>query len=235
MFCDTFAVVVPPWEEQGPNVLVCIPSVGSVSYEWACTFAELWAARPPGTARAKLGSYVVDIARDQGALTALNGGFKWIFFLDSDVLVPPGTLQRLLSHNRPIVSGFYSRRHQPLHPLLLRYTKDGQVGLVQGYQPGELVDVDLIPSGCLLVSTDVFRKVPRPWFFYTDGRIIEIGGQSITLPNGVSEDYYFSNRARSFGFHPVVDTGLKCGHKGEFNVMPKDDGGFEISFPALNP
>lgn len=227
--------MVVPWEEQGPNVLVCIASVGDVSYEWAMTFADLWAARPPGTARAKLGSYVVDIARDQGALSAVNGNFKWIFFLDSDVIVPPGTLPRLISHNRPIVSGYYSRRHNPLHPLLLRGDGKGNIGLVTGFQPGELVEVDLVPSGCLLVSTDVFRRVPRPWFFYTEGRIIEIGGQSIALPNGTSEDYYFGLRAKSFGFHPVVDTGLKCGHKGEFNVMPKEDGGFEINFPAPNP
>ncbi len=228
-------MVVSPWEQQGPNVLVCIASVGDVSYEWACMFADLWAARPPGTARAKLGSYVVDIARDQGALTAVNGGFKWVFFLDSDVILPPGALQRLLSHNQQIVSGFYSRRHNPLHPLLLRFDATGKGGIVTGYQPGELVDVDLLPSGCLLVSTDVFRKVPRPWFFYTDGRIIEIGGQSIALPNGVSEDYYFGLRAKNFGFRPVVDTGLKCGHKGQFNVMPKEDGGFDIVFETPNP
>lgn len=227
--------MVVPWEEQGPNVLVCIASVGAVSYEWAMTFADMWAARPPGTARAKLGSYVVDIARDHGALAAVQNGYKWVFFLDADVIVPPGGLQRLLAHNQPIVSGFYSRRHNPIHPLLLRLGPDGKGAVVTGYKPGELVEVDLIPSGCLLVATEVFRKVPRPWFFYTDGRIIEIGGQSIALPNGVSEDYYFSLRARSFGLHSLVDTGLKCGHEGSFNVLPKDDGGFDIVFPTPNP
>lgn len=230
-------MVLPPWEEPGPNVLICIASVSDVSYEWACTFADLWAVRPPGTSRARLGSYVVDIARDHGALAALENNFKWIFFLDSDVIVPPGTLQRLLSYNLPIVSGYYSRRHNPLYPLLLRANPNGQpgFGLVTGFQPGSLVEVDAVPSGCLLVSTEVFKKVPRPWFFYTDGRIIEIGGQSIALPNGVSEDYYFGLRAKQFGFHPVVDTGIKCGHKGQFNVMPKDDGGVDIVFETPNP
>jgi len=230
------SVVQPAWETTTPNVLICVASVGDVSYEWSCAFADLWANRPPGTGRRKLGSYVVDIAREHGAADAVESGFKWVFFLDSDVIVPADAIQRLLAHNKPIVSGFYSRRHNPIHPLLLRRApNNGEFAVVTGYPPGSLVDVDLVPSGCLLISTNVFRRVPRPWFFYTDGRVIDIGGQSILLPNGVSEDYYFSLRAASFGFRACVDTALKCGHKGRFNVLPRDDGGYELLQEGPNP
>ena len=231
-------MVQPAWEQTAlasPNVLVCIATVGDVSYEWACAFADLWAVRVPGTMRRKLGPYTIDLAREHGALDAVSNGFKWLFFLDSDVIVPQDTIHRLLQHNQPIVSGFYARRHPPIHPLLLRRGNDGNFGLVTNFSQGELVEVDLCPSGCLLISTEVFKRVPRPWFFYTDGRVIDIGGQSIQLPNGTSEDYFFSLRSKSYGFKVLVDTSLKVRHKGYFNILPRDDGGYEMDSEVPNP
>ncbi len=229
-------MVVAAWEDTQPNVLICIAEHGDVSYEWAVSFADLWQGRPVGTGRRKLGPYVLDMARENGAVDAVNLGYKWVFFLDSDVIVPPDAVQRLLAHNKPIVSGFYARRHAPVHPLLLRRDGGGQIGLVTGYTPGALAEVDLCPTGCLLISTEVFKHVPRPWFFYTDGRVIDIGGgMPVQLPNGMSEDYYFSTKSKTFGYQSFVDTGLKCAHKGPFNVVPRDDGGFEVNSETPNP
>jgi len=229
-------MVRPAWELEEKSVLICIAVVGDVSYEWACAFADLWASRVPGTSRMRLGSYVVDVARDVGVMRAIEEGYRHVLFLDSDLIVPAMTLQRLLSHNKPIVSVLYSRRHPPIYPLLLREKENGEIVVVKDYTPGSLVEVDYVPSGCLLVSTSVFQKIPRPWFFYTSERVIDVAGQSIPFPKGMSEDYYFSWKARTVGHYNLyVDTGIRALHKGTFNIAARDDGGYELVTENPNP
>lgn len=221
-------MVAPAWAIPTPNVLIAIAVSGPVSYEWACNFAEIWANRPPGTGRLRLQPYVIDQARESGAKAALDGNFKWLFFLDTDVFPPPDVIQRLMAHSRPIVSGFYARRHEPIYPLLLRKVRDNPIGfdLILEFAPGSLVEVDACPAGCMLVSTEVFRKVTRPWFYWTADRAVD----------GLSEDYFFTQKAQMFGYKTFVDTGLKCRHLAEIHVLPTDDGkGVSLVSGSPNP
>ncbi|MFA5810515.1 MAG: hypothetical protein WC935_09340, partial [Thermoleophilia bacterium] len=157
--------------------------------------------------------------------------------LDSDVLPPPDIIQRLMVHNKRIVSALYARRHQPMYPFLLRKTSENPIafGLIPDYQAGSLVEVDVAPAGALLVSTEVFRKVPRPWFFWSADRVLDIGGQPITFTTGTSEDYQFCIRAKQYGIRTWVDTAIKCRHKGEFNVVPGDKFDINLQTEAPNP
>ena len=222
-------MVKSAWEMEvgGKTILICVPGMGGVSYEWACRFADLWTNRPPGTERLQLGPYVVDQAREDGCTYALQNGFKWIFFLDNDVLPPADIVQRLLQREKDVVSGLYIRRHQPLYPYLLKKTSENpiQFGLITGWKAGDLVEVDACPAGCMLVSTAVLRQIPQPWFLWTANR----------APDGVSEDYFFTLKARKFGFRTFVDTAIKCKHEGRFDLVPQDDGGYSFEVVPPNP
>ena len=222
-------MVAPAWAipSTSPNVLIAVSAIGPVSYEWACNYADIWERRPAGTSRMRLPPYVIDQSRETGAETAVGNRFKWIFFLDSDVLPPPDVINRLIAHNKPIVSGFYSRRHPPIYPLLLRKTSDNPIkfDLIRDFTPGTLVEVDACPAGCMLVSTDALRKIPKPWFYWSSGRAID----------GVGEDYFFTQKAQMIGFKVYVDTAMKCRHKGDFLILPRDDLGYEIMGESPNP
>jgi len=102
------------------------------------------------------------------------------------------------------------------------------------FTEGQLIEVDGIPMGCCLIRTDVFRKLPRPWFLWTLGRdrftLKDDVSKDIQHRKGVfgcSEDLYFSILARKYGIPLLCDTSLLVGHetrtivgaRGQFEVI----------------
>src|SRR5262245_51915746 len=87
-----------------------------------------------------------DNARNHACEVCLGEGFENLFFLDSDVIPPHDAVLRLLAHNKPFISGLYSRRSPPVSlPVMI---KDG--GWITNYNPGSIVEADMVGSGCLL-------------------------------------------------------------------------------------
>jgi glycosyltransferase involved in cell wall biosynthesis len=50
-------------------------------------------------------SYSVDVARNNIAKYAKDHKFDYIFWVDSDIILPKDALMKLLSHDKDIVSG----------------------------------------------------------------------------------------------------------------------------------
>lgn len=154
-----------------------------------------------------------DHARNAACRHALDLGLDWIFFLDSDVVPPRDAVLRLLAHRQPIVSGVYRRRSPPVAvPVMLRGGR-----WITDLPHNQLVDVELVGAGCLLIHRSVLEKFlanpgrpGKPWF---DWRV-DLQG---LLPQGecLSEDFTFNLRARQeFGYRILVDTSIKCRHIG---------------------
>ena len=84
----------------------------------------------------------------------------YLFFIDSDIVLHPHTLRRLLAHDKDIVGGTYVQRVEP-HALLgkdvhgVPFASNPEVQI----QPGALLEVSALPTGCLLVSMAVFDKL----------------------------------------------------------------------------
>jgi GT2 family glycosyltransferase len=71
---------------------------------------------------------------------------------------------------------------------------------------GELLEMQRIPTGCLLIKMSVFDKLSKPYFrFDTDASGAIVG-----------EDYVFCDRAREAGFRIWCDAALsrEIGHIG---------------------
>lgn len=153
-----------------------------------------------------------DHARNTACQLALENGFEWLFFLDSDVLAPPDAILRLRNHRLPIVSGMYCRRSPPhAVPVMI---KNGN--WFTSFTPGEVVEVDLVGAGCLLIHRTVLEKFHpidparnKRWF---DWRVDMAG----LVPPGeaLSEDFSFNHFARKQGWKILVDTGVRCKHVG---------------------
>ena len=246
--------------EQGGQIFVGIPHRGQVSTAWALNMLR---ALSPYLSRVKLftiSGHPIDVSRGVLVDHALNAGADYVYFLDSDVHTNPDTLQRLMSHNLPIVTALYYRRHDlPITDEMLKALPEKlnqslearkKVGMptftpaiwkdfayrdAKGnnlrsfrpifdgeFTPGQLIEADAIPTGCVLIKTEVFRILPRPWFYWTLGRDpsmlkgdISYGIQIKEGTYGCSEDLYFSLRARKEGYKLICDTSILVRHESQ--------------------
>lgn len=127
---------------------------------------------------------------------------EYLFFLDSDIVFPMDILEALLSHKKDIVGCVYNRRAPPFDVLGL--PKDGKSLSVEN----GLVEMDALPTGCMLIKMSVFRKLTKPYF---RGEVIE--GETFVK----GEDYSFCKAAREAGYRiwADIDASKKIGHIGQ--------------------
>lgn len=193
------------------RILTAIPTRGMVSSAWALSLRSM--KSPDGTS--------VDVMEDKDApidhmrnrlvMAALEGNYDSIFFLDDDVLLPPLGLCHLWSRNLDIVSGLYMRRHEPIRPLMMMDTvEEGEPAIraVMEFPVNALMNVGYVGAGCLLIKTDVFRKVEKPWFKWM------LSDENVPVYERLPEDLYFCKAARSAGYKIHMDTGVRCLHVG---------------------
>ena len=133
--------------------------------------------------------------RNYMAVQAIKNKCDFIFSFDDDMVFPPNTLEKLLSYRKDII-GVNS------HPT---------AGESKTYEPiGEekdgLIECNKVGTGIILIKTEIFNKIPRPWFSFKNSEL----GNTI---NG--EDWMFCLRAREVGFKIWVDVSLEIGHIGQ--------------------
>lgn len=191
------------WELERQNLVqVAILHVETATVAWAFGLRNLII---PGPSILPIAGMPYDHARNTACKIALERGCPWLFFLDSDVVPPADAILRLLSRNKPIISGVYCRRSPP-HGLPV-FIKDGKWG--GGWRDNALVEADVVGAGCLLIHRSVLETLPpldeargKRWFDWRS----DMGG--------MSEDFEFCNAARRAGHKIVVDTSVQCRHIG---------------------
>lgn len=206
------------WELRNHHgsVLVGILHTDVVSMAWALGLRNL---QVPGHVMPVSGMPYAH-ARNTICMQTLQGGYDWCFMLDSDVVPPNDAILRLQAHGKPFISGVYYRRSPPHGiPVML---KNGS-WLPPQLPPNQLIEVDLVGAGCLLIRRDVLEKCPpqRPevgqhWF---DWRVDMQG----ILPQGecLSEDFTFcTHLRRMLGIPTLVDTSVVCRHIGYSQAGP---------------
>jgi hypothetical protein len=149
--------------------------------------------------------------RDEAALVALKGGYSHVLMLDADNTWPHDLLARMLAHHsRGIVSGLYFLKQWPNRPVALRNGKWNELDQAFDYEydvaavgATGLRREELVGMGCTLIPTEVFKRLPRPWFQY---RLNGSGFSTIT------EDVTFCESARSVDCPIWLDPEIECGH-----------------------
>lgn len=141
---------------------------------------------------------IVDIARELLC--------SHIFFVDCDMSFESDTLSRLLAHDKDIVGVNYHYRYEPKELVTRFFDKDGgPTGKAE--IPKELFEAYSIGAGCLLVKTDVFRNMERPYF------PIERDEKGVI---SCTEDVGFCEKARKSGFTVWCDPSISVGHIGDY-------------------
>jgi hypothetical protein len=151
-------------------------------------------------------SIPIDYSRNKIVNSAKKANCDYLFFIDSDVIIEKGQLEKLLTCNKDVVTGVYYQRVLPYVPLprkkvcnnlYLSIEPDGQ----------DIVDVDGTGMGCVLVKMSVFEKFGFPWFEFQYHRD---HGEWYQL----SEDLNFCQKVQKVGIRIYCDPTVKCNHIG---------------------
>lgn len=194
-----------------PNrILVAVPTAKYIEVE---TFKSIYDLDcPPNTELdfQYFYGYNVEQVRNIMVNWSLVNGFSWLLSIDSDIIMPKHTLQRLLDiqdGSRAISSGTYIQRKEGQRIPEI-YINNPETGghkhlPIEQAEIDQVLDVEAVGFGCCLVRRDVFEKVGNPWFSYHS---------NIEFHKVLSEDVDFCMKAKQHGYQVVVDTGLKLGH-----------------------
>lgn len=134
-----------------------------------------------------------------------------LLWVDSDVVIPDDTFERLLAHDKDIIAAnvkmYMKARNSYAIAAGLKdedgvsYTHKGLPELLEQAPP---VDVDMVGFGCVLMTRRVLETIPKPCFKF---KYDEDG----VLAKG--EDVYFCELAKSHGFSIYLDHTVECVHR----------------------
>jgi hypothetical protein len=135
-----------------------------------------------------------------------------ILWLDSDMSFPFYTAYKLLNHQQKIVAGNYVTRQLPYKTVAYKelgrwdsYLKHGKDQSVEN----DLIEVEGMGMGCMMVDITVYDNLPKPWFPIT---------YQPEADDYLGEDINFCINAREKGYKIWVDDILsrQLNHLGQF-------------------
>lgn len=148
----------------------------------------------------------VDEARNRIAKAAIYSECDYIFFIDSDVIIQPGQLEKLVSHNKDAITGIYYMRVLPHYSLIRRKIADKLYTPIEPYGT-ELIKIDGAGFGCFLVKISVFDKIEYPWFQFKYYQREGVWGH-------LGEDLYFCEQLQNTNIDMYCDPTIQCTHIG---------------------
>lgn len=155
-----------------------------------------------------MGTLIVN-QRDQLANMALDAGSSHILWLDSDMMFPPDTIEQLLLRDVGIVAGNYVTRQYPHKTVAYSQMHNWRSYVINDPDNNELIAVDAVGMGCMLVRTDIIKQMRTPRF------------QTVWVEESqdhMGEDFYFCQQARNLGHDIWIDQQFsdKLTHLGTF-------------------
>lgn len=207
-----------------PKIAIAIPYNSDWTPEWVDkTYVPLryipvdWCAKI--TFLCKVPS--LPVTRDTLVNQALQNNCDYIFFLDTDHVFeypedPNKALNSLYqcinkdksNKDAKIISGLYRAKQKVgfNYAMWMRYNDNNIKGFVPIQQwTGNWLDVDVAGLGCCLIDMEVFKNIPKPWFYWE-------------LQDEISEDFYFYQLSAKYGYKTHVFTDVKLSHLGGLKV-----------------
>lgn len=131
-----------------------------------------------------------------------------VFWTESDMILPKDAIVRLLALDKDIAAGVYFLRGGTGQPCLYKKTPLEVKENPYLHTPITIYDergpfkVDCPGMGCVLIKTDVFRRIEEPWF--------DLKANDYGKKNGYGQDLYFYTKVRWAGIEVWVDPGVVC-------------------------
>lgn len=180
----------------------------------------------------------IDWMRNSLASSAVESGFDYILWLDTDMVFPTRSIIAMLEsfeqdETLEAVTGLYTWKKPPFLPHVYhRFNEKTQKFKIAGGFPiDKIFKVEGAGFGILMMKTSVFSRVERPWF-----KIIENEEQI-----DYGEDLYFCKNAK---MNMVCNPGISCRHLTEvgydissyvsYNDLEVKDGNINTTREQLN-
>jgi len=196
------------------KLMIAVPMMDTVPVEFFIGFEAL--NKPDNTALMVSRSSLVYNARNWLYNQAKKGGYDTIFWLDSDVVPPSDTIERLAQlmelSGSPMVSGLYISRKEPLFPVIAKELEwdmgsdlkiKHSVKEYKDYPKDGPFQVAGCGMGCCLMKTSLIDEVFEKYEMNPFDPFPFMG-----------EDYSFCVRVNSLGHQIWCDSRIKCGHVG---------------------
>lgn len=154
--------------EEQPEIALAIPIERNIHQAAFWAFMQI---AQQGYPIISLPYMRTDLARNRYAVALLKSNYTHVLMLDSDQAHPPDIVEKLKRRvvedpEKLIVSGLYFRRGEPYEPLAMKRGDDGYMYAIGEWGNG-CFEVDVVGTGCLLISRKVFESLPGPpWFWY---------------------------------------------------------------------
>lgn len=120
----------------------------------------------------------------------------YVLWLDSDMVLPSTVAIRLLEHNQDIVGCNYLKRTKPLKPVAYKNIGDWESFLPLTIEEN-LVEVEGVGMGCILMKTEIFNKIKKPYFEFTYNEKSD---------DWLGEDFNLLKKLREVGHKVYIDT-----------------------------
>lgn len=188
------------------KILTAIPYTKFI--ETRCWESLLNLERPPETMSEvrTYARYSVAMARNVAAKEAVDGGFDYLWFVDSDMIVPPDALTRLLKLDAEFATGWAMGGVGATTTSIANYdawrkhfsfkTADEVMAHASPFA------VDGSGLACALIKTGLFKRLEYPYFRY-----VEYGNGMV-----LGEDVGFCLDLMNKGIKMICDPALKVGH-----------------------
>jgi glycosyltransferase involved in cell wall biosynthesis len=181
-------IAIPTFETIQPEVFKAVYDLHSAGHELSFDFVK---------------GYDCAVARNKISVLA-KGTYDYVLMVDSDTIIPPDTLELMLDTDVDICLGVCPRKN----------TKEGETAMVKmtdmSYRdfyhydelPAEKTEVKGGGFACALIKTTVLTALDYPYFQYVTNEDCST----------FSEDFYFCQHARLYGYQIIMDPRVKCGH-----------------------
>ena len=189
------------WSHKKGKLAVLIPCRDTLHSAHAMSLAEMVKLNTMNDLDTHVfmdASTILLTQRERLATEAIKLGAEYMLWLDSDIVFPASTAMRLMAHNEPIVAANYVRRQLPAKGVAYETIGNWQDPLSFDVQD-DLVEVEGIGMGCILIKTEVFEQIPKPWFEF---------GWSPETNDFLGEDMILCQKMAAAGYTIKVDTQL---------------------------
>jgi len=200
-------------ESKSRKLGICLPMYGAVAPNFFINFLNrlhelFYNGRNYSVKIYMKVATVIDRARNELVEEALKDGCDYILFVDSDIIMPSGAIDKLIDMNTDIASGLYFAKGKPYLPVA-RVIKDGKHFFLEDFKYNKVIDVAGVGMGLCLIKADVFKKLTYPYFKFEWKKDNEMVGWY-----QVAEDLYFCDTCREAGYSIKLNTGLLLEHEG---------------------
>lgn len=200
---------------ESPRVALCVPAGDHVATFWAYDWARNMATtayRRPDIKQYPImctGSLVMKQRQTLVNTVLETTDATHIWFTDSDMRMPRDTLLRLLGHEAPVVCASYTERNAPFRPVAFNDLRNFEDRAYVTNESHGLKQIAAVGFGCILIETEVFRKMKKPHFMV---------GYNPEQGTFVGEDIYWCIQLQQMGIPLMLDLDLtqEVGHIGRF-------------------